>query len=123
MNTLEKRRPYVFIKKTIIFHFSGKFSGIQSARNDRSKIYKQSCATSQTCKDLNNNCKCYCSRVCHFRDKFVEEDTPVYVENDPNGIHCYCKQWDLDHYQERCARKTEQQKNLTPSDQATMQSK
>ena len=59
-----------------------------------------SCLIAKNCKNkqncLNNkSCKCYCSRVCHFRKKEAD-DKPVFVENDPRGFGCYCKQWDLD---------------------------
>lgn len=47
-------------------------------------------------------CLCYCSRICELREKKAD-DKPVYVENDPNGHYCYCKQWDLDNYdRQRC---------------------
>jgi hypothetical protein len=45
--------------------------------------------------------KCYCSGICAVRD-VTSEDNPVYVENDPNGNYYYCKQWDIDAYEERC---------------------
>lgn len=61
------------------------------------------CNTKKAC--INDDCQCYCSMKCGFRDK-TDDDRPVYIENDPNGKHCYCKQWDLDNYQERdCAAK------------------
>ncbi len=46
------------------------------------------------------SCKCYCSGICKFRDK-NESDKPVWVKNDPNGKFCYCKQWDLDEFENR----------------------
>lgn len=49
------------------------------------------------CKDLSNPCRCYCSKKCGPRDK-KPDDRPVFVENDPAGNFCYCKQWDLDEY-------------------------
>ncbi len=45
--------------------------------------------------------QCYCSGICDVRD-VTPKDNPVYVENDPNGHYCYCKQWDIDNYEERC---------------------
>jgi anaerobic selenocysteine-containing dehydrogenase len=62
------------------------------------------CQTKESC--LNDpSCQCYCSVKCGFRKK-EENDKPVYIENDPNGKYCYCKQWDADNYVERgCAGK------------------
>lgn len=62
--------------------------------------------TQTTCKSrescLNDpNCQCWCSQKCGYRKK-LEADHPVYVENDPNGKSCYCKQWDVDYYEENC---------------------
>lgn len=64
------------------------------AKRDRSRRSK--CATEQSCLE-NKQCQCYCSGIADFRDK-VKEDRPVYIENDPNGVHCYCKPWDLEKY-------------------------
>jgi hypothetical protein len=47
------------------------------------------------------SCRCWCSVECDFRDK-TSKDNPVYIANDPNGKYCYCKQWDLDHYEDNC---------------------
>ena len=63
------------------------------ARNPR-------CQTKEECVDLNSTCQCYCSRKCGFRER-ESNDKPVYLENDPAGHHCYCKQWDLDNYETR----------------------
>lgn len=61
---------------------------------DSADIVAKNCNNKQSC--LNNaSCKCYCSRVCHFRKKEAD-DKPVFVENDLRGYGCYCKQWDLD---------------------------
>ena len=57
------------------------------------------CNTHKACIN-DETCQCYCSYVCGFRDK-TPDDRPVYVENDPNGKYCYCKQWDLDNYDMR----------------------
>ncbi len=46
-------------------------------------------------------CTCWCSQKCGYREK-TKRDHPLYVENDPNGKFCYCKQWDLDYYDENC---------------------
>lgn len=54
------------------------------------------CTTRESCLK-NKKCQCYCSGIGGFRDK-VKEDEPVYIENDPNGVHCYCKPWDLEKY-------------------------
>lgn len=58
------------------------------------------------CKDENTclndpSCMCWCSVKCGYRKK-TAEDSPVFVADDANGKHCYCKQWDLDHYKENC---------------------
>lgn len=61
---------------------------------------KAPCASREAC--LNDpNCRCWCSQICKFRKK-NKTDHPTYVENDPNGKFCYCKQWDIDHYEENC---------------------
>lgn len=39
--------------------------------------------------------------VFNWRKK-TAEDHPVYIENDPHGKHCYCKQWDYDHFADNC---------------------
>ena len=70
-------------KKLSFFIFLVSFLASNLHAMTAQKYTKQSCATSQSCKDLNNNCKCYCSRVCHFRDKFVEEDTPYMLKMIP----------------------------------------
>lgn len=62
------------------------------------------CNTPAKCSDLNNACQCYCSRKCGPRNK-TPEDKPVWVENDPYGNFCYCKQWDLDNFKVRCLEK------------------
>lgn len=58
------------------------------------------CAGKEAC--LNDpDCLCWCSQVCNWRKK-TKDDHPVYIENDPYGKHCYCKQWDYDHYEDNC---------------------
>ena len=47
------------------------------------------------------NAKCWCSQKCGYRDK-TDKDHPIYIENDRNGKFCYCKQWDLDYFEENC---------------------
>jgi hypothetical protein len=59
---------------------------------------KPQCKTREAC--LNDpDCMCWCSVECSYRKKNAS-DRPIYVENDPNGKYCYCKQWDYDHYQD-----------------------
>lgn len=61
---------------------------------------KPSCATKEAC--LNDpECLCWCSQKCGWRKK-TPDDHPVYIENDPYGKYCYCKQWDYDHYEDNC---------------------
>ena len=62
---------------------------------------KPACTNENSCIN-DKNCQCWCSVKCGFRDK-KSDDRPVYVENDSNGKHCYCKQWDLDNYDMKCA--------------------
>jgi hypothetical protein len=69
-------------------------------------VFLSSCGKQETCQDeadcLNNpHCKCWCSQVCGYRKK-QENDSPRYIQNDPNGKFCYCKQWDIDLYDENC---------------------
>lgn len=47
------------------------------------------------------DCPCWCSVKCGWRKKRAD-DHPVYIEKDPYGKHCYCKQWDYDHYEDNC---------------------
>lgn len=58
------------------------------------------CTSKEACVS-DPNCQCWCSVKCGWRDK-KEGDHPIYVKNDPNGKHCYCKQWDFDHYEDNC---------------------
>ena len=58
------------------------------------------CKSPKACVE-DSNCECWCSVKCGFRKK-NDSDHPVYIENDPNGKNCYCKQWDVDHYKENC---------------------
>jgi hypothetical protein len=52
------------------------------------------CKTKQSC--LNNpKCECYCGVECGPRQKKAD-DAPIWIENDPYGHNCYCKQRDLD---------------------------
>jgi hypothetical protein len=61
---------------------------------------KSHCRTEDAC--LNDpDCQCWCSQKCGFRKK-TASDNPVYIENDPNRKSCYCKQWDLDNYENNC---------------------
>lgn len=69
----------------------------------------------RNCKDLNNPCQCYCSWKCGPRDK-QPDDKPVYVENDPAGIYCYCKQRDLDHYYSRGCHLTQQERFVSANE-------
>lgn len=66
--------------------------------------YERMCQGKQDCLE-NPDCLCYCSGICCPRKKTANDD-PIYIENDPRGHNCYCKQWDLDVYEERgCAAK------------------
>lgn len=75
--------------------------GMQQVEAKKKKAAKI-CTTEQSCVN-DTNCQCYCSVGCGFRDK-NKNDRPIYVENDPNGKHCYCKPWDYENYNMRqCA--------------------
>jgi len=64
---------------------------------------KGKCKTKEAC--LNDaKCQCWCSQKCGYRKK-TTSDNPIYIENDPNGKFCYCKQWDLDLYEDNCISK------------------
>ena len=58
---------------------------------------RKSCVSGVPGSNVKSSCQCYCSVKCGPREK-EKDDRPVYVENDPNGKYCYCKQWDLDNY-------------------------
>lgn len=54
------------------------------------------CNTEETCA-TNMNCKCFCAQKGDYRAKEAS-DAPVWDAAGINGIHCFCKQWDLDAY-------------------------
>jgi hypothetical protein len=58
------------------------------------------CNSKESCLK-NPDCLCWCSQKCGWRKK-TPADHPVYIENDPYGKFCYCKQWDFDHYEDNC---------------------
>ena len=74
---------------------------ILCALNSRELLYAKNAPTKNVCgrnkEDcLNNeNCQCYCAFKGAPRDK-KPDDKPIYIENDPYGHYCYCKQRDLD---------------------------
>lgn len=68
--------------------------GYVSAKTGKAQCTRDTCTMDPTCQ-------CWCSVKCGFRDK-KPNDNPMWVENDPNGKYCYCKQWDLDNYKARC---------------------
>ena len=70
--------------------------GTQKVCTDKQGV---ACNTHKACIN-DESCQCYCSKECGMRDK-KDDDRPVWVENDPNGKYCYCKQWDLDNYEMR----------------------
>lgn len=85
-------------KYALLMLFAVSMNGTLDAREAAKKPF---CGKNKRgCQDLNNPCQCYCSWECGPRDK-TPDDKPVYVENDPAGIYCYCKQRDLDHYYSR----------------------
>ncbi len=48
-----------------------------------------------SCKDLKNPCRCFCAFKPGPRDK-VSDDKPIYIEDDPEGNYCYCKERDIE---------------------------
>jgi len=58
------------------------------------------CKTKALCQ-TNPMCKCWCSESCGPRTK-KPGDEPVWVENDPDKIYCYCQPWDLKEYYNNC---------------------
>lgn len=66
----------------------------------RRKGRRSACRTEESCLN-DQNCQCYCSVKCGFREK-RPDDAPVFLENDPYGNYCYCKAWDRDNV-EHCS--------------------
>ncbi|MBI2774868.1 hypothetical protein HYX58_02590 [Candidatus Dependentiae bacterium] len=64
------------------------FGQVDAFPSKRKHFSREQCETSN---------ECYCSQKGDFRQRHAD-DNPVYVENDPNGVFCYCKQWDLDNF-------------------------
>lgn len=56
------------------------------------------CTDQESCEDINSSCQCYCAEKGDFRKKDPNLDVPYYVEDDPNGIYCYCNKWDYKKY-------------------------
>lgn len=72
--------------------------GVLNAK--KSKIAAPVCGNNEErCKDLNDPCRCFCAYKPGPRDK-TDDDMPVFIENDPAGIYCYCKPRDLKKYRE-----------------------
>ena len=87
------------MRLTKIIFFLVMILSLNAFANDDGKI-SPPCATKEAC--LNDpNCLCWCSQICNWRKK-TPDDHPVYIENDPYGKFCYCKQWDFDHYKDNC---------------------
>jgi hypothetical protein len=59
---------------------------------------KRVCGWKKSCEN-NPDCQCFCARKGDYREK-EENDTPVYVKNDPYKKYCYCNVWDRDAYRE-----------------------
>ena len=75
------------------------FQDIAARKNHKkNQEPKESCGNNKArCKDLKDTCQCYCAYKGAPRDK-VADDKPVFIEDDPAGIYCYCKQRDIDKY-------------------------
>lgn len=91
-------------KAVLLLVVSGIFA---SCSNGNSNMNMKSCKSEEACTH-DQNCECWCSRKCGYRAK-EKSDRPVYMENDRHGKHCYCKQWDYDHY-DRCEHESEKSK-------------
>lgn len=78
---------------------AGAFLALVLAGCGGSKDGKQ-CITREPCVS-DPNCMCWCSQICEYRKK-TSEDNPKFVDNDPNGKFCYCKQWDYDNFKDNC---------------------
>jgi hypothetical protein len=61
---------------------------------------EKSCKTNASCLS-DPNCLCWCSQSCSFRKK-EKTDNPTWVDGDPKGKFCYCKEWDVDFMKENC---------------------
>lgn len=88
----------MYATKTIFFLL---LFGLLSACGKQEKTQPRCpCVSQESC--LNDpDCLCWCSQICGWRKK-TPEDHPVFIENDPYGKFCYCKQWDFDHYEDNC---------------------
>ncbi|MCX5922486.1 MAG: hypothetical protein NTX86_04110 [Candidatus Dependentiae bacterium] len=61
------------------------------------EVKQPTCSNEKDCTNMKKPCQCYCSVKCGYRKK-MKSDRPVYVENDPTGINCWCKEWDKKNY-------------------------
>ena len=61
------------------------------------------CCTQKESQNMMRSCKCYCSKKCAARQKELD-DRPVWIEDDPYGIHCYCNAEDAENVG-RCMKK------------------
>lgn len=73
--------------------------GVLEARRRLSSHMPGPVCDEQGCLDENNNCLCYCAQKGDYRQKEAS-DNPVWVAEGvgARGVHCFCKQWDLDAY-------------------------
>lgn len=53
---------------------------------------KSVCNTEESCLN-NDNCLCYCSFKCGYREK-TEKDNPIWKDG-----RCWCQQRDIDYYE------------------------
>ena len=61
--------------------------------------------TETECKSMNPNYTCYCSRICEWREKHLDPAKPGYDDPVWDGKVCWCKPWDQENFQGRCANK------------------
>lgn len=83
--------------------------GIGLMYSQETKEKKLFCSNATDCTDMSNRCQCYCSHECGPRDK-KSNDKPVYDAQDPHKKFCYCKDWDKENFEKRCAER-EQKKS------------
>lgn len=95
-----------FKKITAAFVCCAVIFSLQASRHKR-KNSAPACGKDEVaCKDLNNSCRCFCAFKPGPRDK-AADDKPIFIENDPEGNHCYCKERDIKEINRKRAERSE----------------
>lgn len=69
------------------------------------QVYGYECQFQKDCLDKTNaQCRCFSVQKCNLKIK-ERDDNPVWVQDDPKGIRCWCKQSDRDRYVDSCVKK------------------